>query len=197
MKIFELLNQNTNQAVDPEAQDQQNKWKNGATPGGTGDDTQGKFDADDVDQGLQDLATQTQDQNAQPEPPGGSAQQIEPELDNDNVQPIDDALLQQIKNQPYVTKYNVKDSSPISPLKIASMQLPDLANLKNMVRFKIQATMMQNRVGLDDDPTMEYCSDLLRYINTVSAFKTTNTKTQLAQINPTPYYQQQVNINKQ
>lgn len=189
MKIFELLNQNSNQSLDPETQNQiDNWWKNGQNPSNPEDDEQGKFDTNKVDQNLQDIAQQTQDGNAQPELPGG-APETPPELDSQNVQPIDDALLQQIKNQAYVTKYDVKDNSPISPLKIAGMQLPDLANLRNMVRFKIQSTMMKHQIGLDDDPAMEYYSDLLRFVNTVMTFKTSDTKSQLAKINPTPAYQ--------
>lgn len=184
MKIFELLNQNAQQPVDPEAQDQNN-------PQNAEDDGSGKFDAGKVDQNLQDLAQGVQDQNAQPEPPGGSQPDPE-ELDNNNVKPIDDALLQQIKTQPYVTKYNVKDSSPISPINIAGLQVADLSNLKNMVRYKIQTTVMKNQVGLDDDPAMEYYSDLLRYVNTVTSFKTTSTKAQMAQTIPAPSYQQTV-----
>ena len=178
MKIFELLNPNAQQQLQDVDQQGQNPE----------DDAQGKFDATKVDSHLQDIAQGVGDENAQPELPQG-AQGEPPELDNQNPQPIDDALLAQIKNLPYATKWDQKDKSPISPLKIAGMQLADLSNLKNMVRYKIQLTTMKNSVGSDDDPAMEYYGDLLKFVNTVMAFKKSNTKTQLAQTNPTPAYQ--------
>lgn len=183
MKIFELLNpQAQNQLQDLDQTDPQ-------TEQNPEDDSQGKFDANKVDQNLQDIAQNVDDQNAQPEPQGTPTEP--PELDDQNVQPIDDALLQQVKNLPYVTKYNVKDKSPLSPMKISGMQVQDLSSLKDMVRFKIQNTMMKNQVGLADDPDMEYYSDLLRFVNTVMTFKKSNTKAQMAKTSPTPAYQTQ------
>jgi hypothetical protein len=185
MKIYELLNQNPRQAVDPNQEQQQ---LNQQTPNPE-DDQQGKFDADKVDQNLQDLAQGAGDQQAQPDLPNG-AQQENPELDNQNIQPVDDALIQQTKNEPYTTKWNVPDKSPIAPMKILSMQLSDLSTLRNMIRFQQQNLSMRNKIGLKDSKSMEWYNDMLKFVDTVMTFKTTNTKSQMAQLHSTPAYQQ-------
>ncbi len=184
MKIFELLQsqpdpQNQDQ-IDPNQPQNQNPE----------DDSQGKFDANKVDDNLQGIAQGIDDENAQPEVPGGE-QSEPPELDNQNTQPIDDALLTQIKSLPYTTKYNFDDKSPLNPLKIAGMQVQDLSALEKQILYKMQMTTMKNQVGLDDDPMIEYCTDLLKFVHTVSAFKTSNTSSQLAQYRSAPPYQTQ------
>lgn len=188
MKIFELLNQAPNQQLDPDTQTQIDNWFQNGQQQNPEDDEQGKFDTSKVDQNLQDLAQGAADQNAQPEPPGG-APETAPELDDTNVKPVDDALIQQTKNEPYVIKWNVKDNSPIAPMKIMQMQLDELSHLQNMVRFQQQNISLKNKVGANDTDAMQWYNDLLRFVNTVADFKKSNTKAQLAKINPTPAYQ--------
>ena len=111
-------------------------------------------------------------------------------LDDSNVEPVDGALLSKIRNLSYVTKYNFNDdNSPLSPINIAGMELADLVNLKNKVRFKMQTAMLKSKVGDDDNTLMQYCNDLLQFINVVEKFKKTSTKSQLAQYSPSPSYQ--------
>ncbi len=190
MKIFELLSQSTQQQLD-QAGKQQSQQVPGLNPDSSAqaeDDGQGKFDADKVDGSLQDIAQSVQDKDAQPDvPSGGEAQ--DPALDNSNVKPIDSALLSQIKNLSFSTKYDFKDNSPINPLNIAAMSLADLSNLNNMVRWKMQLKTVQDRVGLDDDIDMQFYTDLIKFTNTVMKFKKTNTSSQLAGIKPAPSYQ--------
>jgi len=181
MKIFELLNPNAQQQLQNLDQDP----NQGPNPE---DDAQGKFDANKVDSHLQDIAQGIGDENAQPEIPQG-AEGEPPELDNQNPQPIDDALIAATKNLPYATNWPHKDKDKTSPMNILGMQLADLSNLKNMVRYKIQILTMKNSVGNNENKDMEYYGDLLKFVNTVTAFKRSNTKTQLAQTNPTPAYQ--------
>ncbi len=187
MKIFELLQSQP----DPQNQDQVDpRSPQNQKPQNPEDDSQGKFDADKVGNNLQDMAQGIDDQNAQPELPDG-AQGEAPELDNQETKPLDDALLSQVKGLPYTTKYDYDDNSPLNPLKIAGMQLQDLSSLKDQVRFKMQQTMMKNQVGLDDDPMIEYCADLLKFINTVMGFKKSNTSAQLSKYRSAPSYQTQ------
>lgn len=176
MRIFELLN--------PQAQQKLSALDQGQNPG---EDAQGKFDASQVDANLQDIAQGANDQNAQPDLPQG-AETPPPELDNQNTKPLDDALLGQLKKLPY-NRYPVDDKSPISVMNIAQMELDDLSSLKNQVIFKSQMTSMKDKVGLDENEDLEFYNDLLKVINTVMQFKTSNTKAQLAQTNPTPSYQ--------
>lgn len=175
MRIFELLNQSAAQQLDP----------NHPNPE---DDQNGKFDADQVDNSLQDIAQTVQDRDAQPDLPAGAEQQ-DPGLDDDNAKPIDSALLGQIRNLPYATKYQYDDNEPLNPLRIAGMDIAQLSNLDNKVRFKMQMATVRDQVGTDDDNDMEWYNDLARFVNTVKNFKKTNTKAQLAQSNPTPSYQ--------
>jgi hypothetical protein len=192
MRLFELLSQNYQQQLDQ--LDQQQQQQNQQPPGladqsaDQEDDGQGKFDADKVDSSLKDIAQSANDQNAQPDLPAGAEGQPE-ELDNQNVKPIDSALMSQIKNLPYSTRYPWNDNDPLHPLKIAAMSLADLSNLKNMVNYKIQARSIQNRVGLDDDIDMQFYIDLLKLVNTVMKFKKTSTSAQLASVRPSPSYQ--------
>lgn len=183
MKIFELMNTYPNQKIPDPDQAMQSQGQN------PGEDQQGKFDANQVDQNLQDIAQNVGDQNAQPDLPQGAEPEQPPELDDANIQPIDDALLSQIKSQPYVTKWNVTEKSPISPLKIAKMDTQELSSLRNLIRFKIQTTTLQDQVGLDDNSNMEYYNDLRQFVDTILRFKKTNTKAQLAKTNPTPSFQ--------
>jgi hypothetical protein len=176
MRLYELLNQSTRQQLDSPGQDNQE------------DDQQGKFDADRVDSSLQDVAQQVDDQDAQPDLPSGSEQE-QPELDDQNVKPIDSALMGRIQNLPYASRYQFDDKSALNPLKIAGMQISDLNNLANMVRFKMQATMMRDRIGADQDTDMQFYNDLLKFINTVRTFKKTNTKAQTTAHNAIPAYQ--------
>lgn len=186
MKLFELLSPYHNQLLNPEQnkddQDQQQQPK-------PGEDQQGKFDAGQVDQNLQDIASDAKNKDAQPEPQG--AQTEPPELDDQNVKPVDDALLQQTKNQPYNTKWQHNQRGQIAPMKILGMQIDELSRLQNMVRLAMQSETMQDQVGMSDNDDMEWYSDLLKFVNTVMAFKKSNTKAQLAKINPTPAYQTQ------
>src|ERR1700733_128027 len=116
MKIFELLqstpDQQNQDQEDPNAPQMQPG--EGAPPG---EDPNGKFDAGSADGDLQDMAQGIDDENAQPDLPGGAGSEP-PELDNQNSKPIDDALLAQIKGLPYATKYNFEDKSPLNPMKI-------------------------------------------------------------------------------
>jgi hypothetical protein len=176
MRLFELLNQNTQ---DPSAADADSE-----------EDDQGKFDAGKVDQNLQDIAQGVGDENAQPDLPMG-AQAQPPELDPSNMKPLDDALIAQIKSMPYVTNNKFDSKSKLAPLKIAAMKIQELSSLKDMVRYKMQMATMSANPGLDDDDTMEYYNNLLRFVNTILAFKKSNTKSQMAQYNQTPSYQQQ------
>lgn len=175
MRLFELLNQTGQEPPDD---------------AGSEEDDQGKFDADKVDQNLQNIAQGVDDDNAQPEPVGGT-QQPPPELDPNNMKPLDDALIGQIKSLPYVTKNNFDPKSKLAPLKIAAMKIQELSSLKDMVRYKMQMATMSANPGLDDDDTMEYYNDLLRFVNTIMSFKKSNTKAQMAQFSQTPSYQQQ------
>ena len=176
MKIYELLNQPHQQVSQPGMNDE--------------DDEQGKFDADKVDSNLQDVSNQIDDQDAQPAPMGGQPPDP-PELDNQNPKPIDSALLSQIKSLPYAKTYDFDDNSPLNPLKIAAMTVEDLSYLQAKVRYKMQLLTMHDQVGMEDDKTMVFCTDLMRFINTVMHFKKSNTKSQLAASNPSPPYQQQ------
>lgn len=188
MKIFELLSQSTQQQLNALDNQNQPPGNNPDQSAEQEDDSQGKFDPNKVDNSLKDIAQSVDDQDAQPEPMGGS-DQTAPSLDNQNVKPIDSALLGQIKNLPFATRYQFDDKSPLSPLNIAAMSLSDLTNLKNMVRFKVQQRTMQDRVGLDDDVDMQFYADLLNFINVVMNFKKTGTSAQLASIRPSPPYQ--------
>lgn len=175
MRIFELLNQSPAQQVDPNTPNPE-------------DDQDGKFDADKVDNSLQDVAQSVQDRDAQPDlPPGG--EQPDPALDDQNAKPIDSALLGQIRNLPYSTRYQFDDNSPLNPLRLAGMEVQDLKGVLNMVRFKMQMTMMRDQVGADEDTDMSFYNDLTQFINMIMNFKKSNTKAQLAQTNPSPPYQ--------
>lgn len=179
MKIRHILEAGGAQpAFQPE--DDQQQPPAGGAPQGANDNT--------IDGNLQQIAQGVGDQNAQPDLPAGSEPQ-NPELDNSNAEPIDDALLAQLKGMPFATKYNFNPKMKITPMKIAAMGLEDLSNLRETVRFKMQNIMMQNQVGLDDDPTIEYCTDLLRFVNTAMAFKRQNAASQLTQYNPGQAYQ--------
>jgi hypothetical protein len=178
MRIYELLNQSTQQQLDPGRKPNPNQE----------DDQDGKFDADKVDGSLQDIAQNVQDQDAQPDLPSG-AEQNPPELDDNNVQPLDSALMGQIQNLPYVSRYKYDEKSPMNPMNIAAMSVADLNGMMNMVRVKIQATTMRDQVGVDDDTDMQFYTDLRKFINTVLKFKKTSTKAQRAAQNPTPPYQ--------
>lgn len=189
MRLYELLSQSTQQQLDQIDQQNQKQVPGQADPSAQGeDDGEGKFDADKVDSSLKDVAQSVDDQNAQPDMPGGMPQNP-PQLDDQNVKPIDAALLGQIKNLPYSSKYKFKGNSPIAPLKIAALSLSDLSNLRNMIRFKIQETSISDRVGLDDDGGMQFLNDILNFTNTVMKFKKTNTSAQLGGIRPAPAYQ--------
>jgi hypothetical protein len=188
MRIYELLSQSTQQQLDSLDKQQQPPGLDPDQSAQDEDDGQGKFDANKVDGHLQDVAQSVQDKDAQPDPFGGQEQQPE-ELDQQNVKPIDSALLGQIKNLPFSTRYEFKENSPLNPLNIAAMSLADLGNLSNMVRFKMQNKTMQDRIGLEDDIDMQFYTDLLKFINTVNKFKKTNTSSQLAGIRPGPSYQ--------
>lgn len=181
MRIFELLNPNAQQQMDALDQGQQQ----GQPPQ---DDTQGKFDADSVDADLQNTAQGIDDENAQPEIPQGGETEP-PEMDAQNTEPLDNALLSQIKGLPYVQKYSFGKNSKLDPMMIAQMTVADLSSLKNQVMYKIQDNTVEGQIGLDNDKMTEYCDDLLEIINRVMAFKKTSTRDQLAQTNPTPPYQ--------
>jgi hypothetical protein len=171
MKIFELLNQA--QAQQPGQNDE--------------DDSQGKFDANKVDQNLQDVANNVDDEQAQPEPQ--SSQQAKPtELDDQNTKPIDAALLSQIKSLPYSKKYNFKDNDPLNPMQLMAKPVEELTQDQSRVRYKMQLLTMKDQVGLEDNKDMEFCVDLAKVINTILHFKKTNTSAQLAAINPSPPY---------
>jgi hypothetical protein len=135
MKIFELLNPQANQQLQDLDQQGQNPE----------DDSQGKFDAGKVDSQLQDIAQEGGDEQAQPDLPQGAPSEP-PELDSQNSQPIDDALLAQTKNLPYAKKWKPKEKSPISPINIAKMDLAGLSNLRNMVRLKSQMASYQSPI---------------------------------------------------
>lgn len=189
MRLYELLSQSTQQQLDQLDKQQSQQVPGETDPSAQGeDDGQGKFDADKVDGSLKDVAQSVDDQNAQPDMPSGMPSQA-PELDDNNVKPIDAALLGQIKNLPFSSKYNFKENSPIAPLKIAAMSVADLGNLRNMVRYKIQQKTMSDRVGLDDDVDMQFYNDMLKFTNSVLKFKKTNTSAQLGGIRPAPSYQ--------
>jgi hypothetical protein len=185
MKLFELLQSKP----DPQNQDQ-NDPNQPQMQQSSGEDASGKFDANQVDDNLQDIVQNVDDENAQPDLPQGAGTEP-PELDNQNTKPIDDALLGQIKNLPYATKYNFDDKSPLNPLKIAGMQLQDLSSLKNQVEYKLQFATIKNQVGNFDNDLIEYCNDLLKFINTVTTFKTSSTASQLAQYRSAPPYKKQ------
>jgi hypothetical protein len=178
MKIYELLSPSAAQATGTQTFQGQNPE----------DDEEGKFDANKVDQNLQQVSQDINSQKTAPEPVGGQ-QEMPPELDAGNVKPIDDALLSQIKTLPYTKKYNFKDNDPLNPIKIAGMEVQQLSDLKSKVRLKMQMATTQDGVGLDDDKNMIYYTDLMRIVNTVMHFKKTNTASQLAQYNPSPSYQ--------
>lgn len=175
MKIFEVLGQSPQQQLQDINQEPENEE----------DDSNDKFSADQVDNNLKDTAANINDQNAMPEPEDGG--QEDPEFDDQNVKPLDDALMSQIKSLPYATKYEFDDKSPLNPIRIAGMEIADLSNLANTVKVKMQNEMMKNPLGYDDD-TIGYCNDLLRFINVVMKFKKTNTKIQLDKINPSSSY---------
>jgi hypothetical protein len=196
MRLYELLSKNAEDQLNQLNQPQQQQVP-GADPDASAqeeDDGQGKFDADKVQNSLQDVAQSVNDQNAQPDLPAG-AEQTDPALSDDNVKPIDSALLSQIKNLPFASKYKFSNNAPLAPLKIAAMSVADLGNLRNMVRYKIQmATIQENKISLDednsgDDTDMQFYIDLLKFINTVTKFKTTNTSTQLSAYRSAPAYQ--------
>jgi len=176
MKIFELLNQPGQQLQQPEQDDE---------------DNEGKFDADKVDQNLQDISNQIDDQQAQPVQPGQDQQQQPPELDDMNTKPIDSGLLSQIKSLPYVKKYNFDDKNPLNPIKISAMKIEELTALQSKVRYKMQILTLKDQVGMDDDKNMEFCNDLSQFINTVLHFKKSNTSAQLSQYRSAPSYQSQ------
>ena len=178
MKIFELLNPAAAQATGTQTFQGQNDE----------DDDEGKFDADKVDQNLQQVSQDINAQKAMPEPVGGQ-EPTPPELDTKNTKPIDSALMSQIKTLPYAKKYNFKDGDQLNPIKIAAMEIQDLKDLQSKNRLKMQMMTMKDQVGLDDDKDMNFCNDLLRMVNTVMHFKKTNTASQLAQYNPSPSYQ--------
>lgn len=152
------------------------------------DDAQGKFDANKVDQNLQDVANDVNYQQAQPDPQTQQPQPT-PELDDKNAKPIDAALMSEIKALPYTKKYDFDDDSPLNPMTLAAMSVEDLKYTQAKVRYKMQLLTMKDQVGMDDDRTMEFCNDLMRMLNTIMHFKTTNTKNQLAATNPSPSYQ--------
>jgi hypothetical protein len=174
MKIFELLNQPEPQSSQPEQDDDE--------------DDQGKFDAGKVDQNLQDISQQVDDQQAQPAQPN---EPPPPELDDMNVKPIDSALLSQIRSLPYTKKYVFDDESSLNPIKISSMQVEELSSLLSKTRYKMQLIMMRDQIGTDDNKNMEFCSDLIQFINAVMKFKKTNTSAQLQQFRSAPPYQPQ------
>lgn len=180
MRIFELLNQNAKQPVnDPQYDPANDSQDQPGQAAANADPTQ-------VDQNLEDLAQQAGDENAAPEPQSPTQP---PELDDDNVKPVDDALLAQVKHLPYTSKYDFDDNSPLNPIAIMQMQPQDLSHLRNQVRYKMQVVGLKDQIGLDDNRMIEYCNDLLRFIDVVSNFKKTNQRTQLAQTNPLPTYQ--------
>jgi hypothetical protein len=179
MKIYELLKQSPTQQL----QD-----INQAPPQNPEDDQNGKFSADQVDNDLQQASSDINDQNAMPEPMGGAEPQ-DPELDNQNIEPLDDVLMAQIRTLPYSTRYEFDDKSPLNPIRIAGMEIADLSNLANMVKVKMQTQILKNPIGNDDNDTLQYCNDLLRFINVVMKFKKSSTSDQLSKTRPAPSYQ--------
>jgi hypothetical protein len=186
MKILELLNQQAQQKMNQigPGQDPSDQLPNPNDE----DDSQGKFDADKVDGNLQDLSASVNDNNATPEPVGG-AEEPAPELDDQNVDPLDDALMAQIRTLPYSTKYDFGEKDNLNPIRIAGMEIADLSNLSNTVQFKMQTEMLKNPVGGADNDTIQFCNDLLRFINVVMKFKKSNTSAQLSKTSPSPAYQ--------
>jgi hypothetical protein len=174
MKLFEIINQN-----------QQNiSYQNMM------DDDENGIDINKINNNLQDIAQNVQDQDAQPDLPQG-AQTEPPEMDPNNMKPIDDALIGKIKNLPYNTNWQHDDDSKLSPINIAKMNIADLNSLRNKVRLKMQLTDIKNQPGMQTYQIISYCNDLIRFIDTVIDFKKSNTKSQMAQFNPLPSYKQQ------
>jgi len=97
--------------------------------------------------------------------------------------------MSEIKSLPYTKKYDFDDNSPLNPITIAGMKVEDLKYLQAKVRYKMQLLTMKDQVGMEDDKHMEFCNDLMRFVNTVMHFKKSNTSAQLAQTNPSPPYQ--------
>jgi len=188
MKLYELLSQSTQQELD-QLDPQQNQQPPGLADQSAQqeDDGQGKFDPNKVDSSLKDVAQSVDDQNAQPDMPSG-AEAEPPELDQQNVKPIDSALMSQIKNLPY-TKYPFPENGKLAPLKIAAMSLADLSNLKNMTRYKIQAKSLSGDFGSNDSIDLKFYNDLIDFTNTVMKFKKGNTSSQLSGTCPAPSYQ--------
>jgi len=179
MRLYELLNKK---------EPPQPPGPQGPQDGNDEEDSQGKFDADKVDNNLQDISNDINNQQAQPEP---QAPQQSPELSDDNTKPIDDALMAQIKSLPYSKKYQFDYGSPLNAINLAQSSIEDLSYNQAKVRYKMQQITNQLQVGMDDDKTMEFCNDLMRLLNTIMHFKKTNTKSQLAAYNHAPAYQTQ------
>ena len=83
---------------------------------------------------------------------------------------IDSAILTQVQGMPYVEKFDHGDSK-VSPEKILTMEIDELAQLRNAALNTLNVKRLQDKVGLYADPEMDWYEALRDFVDKVLDLK--------------------------
>ena len=88
---------------------------------------------------------------------------------------VDDSLFTTVKSMPFVTDFS-HETSKLGPLEILQKDNADLAQLRTILRNRINMKTASDQYGLYDDPDMKYYQAMLSYVEQVIQAKNAQAK---------------------
>lgn len=86
--------------------------------------------------------------------------------DEAETKKVDDSLFTAVKGMPFVTDFS-HDNSKLGPLEIIQKDNADLAQLRTILRNRINMKTASDQYGLYDDPDMKYYQAMASYVDQV------------------------------
>lgn len=87
------------------------------------------------------------------------------DLTVEKTKAVDDLVMASVQGHPF-WNYSFRNVK-VTPDKILQMELPDLNNLRTMVRSKISMNSLKDQIGLWDRPDMNYYRDFISFLDKV------------------------------
>lgn len=96
---------------------------------------------------------------------------------------VDDSLFTAVKDMPFVTDFS-HENSKLGPLEILQKDNTDLAQLRTILRNRINMKTASDQYGLYDDPDMKYYTSMLSFVDQVIQAKNAAAKSSRQGIEP-------------
>ena len=114
------------------------------------------------------------------------------EMEKDRVEKIDSFVFSSIKSSPYVTSWRHREGTPTHPMSLASLNMDDLMQSRNVIKSQIQLRTLSDKFGTYADDYLKYLQDMVSFVEEVINLKKAGMKK-----NPSASDQKRASFKKQ